>query len=312
MGYFDCLLFMVMLVTVIIGTVVSGASDFASLAENIISSLSTLLDDLADGLSNMSSYFMLYVLLNAFIWLPLELYRPAHYIKKLLGRPEPNRFNYAVWFAKSLLILTIVVTYGAMAPLMFVIGFTYFVFANFVFTYNLSMSWVPEFETGAKLWPLVFGRIRIALMLSIVTMIGLMALKTAYVEAAILIPLMFIVWFLSGAITLRFRPIFRSPSITSASGKDTQINRVINQNHDNVNGVHQFGDKEDLDTAYLPHIMKVQYPSYEERVRMGSSVNGHHADDVMSLAGAGPVNGADANGHDASAAEYDSYQNEQS
>lgn len=235
---------------------------------------------------------------------------PSHYIKRFLNRPEPNRFNYAVWFAKSLLILTIVVTYGAMAPLMFVIGFTYFVFANFVFTYNLAMSWVPEFETGAKLWPLVFGRIRIALMLAIVTMLGLMALKTAYIEAALLIPLMFIVWFVSGAITLRFRPIFRSPSISSATEKDTQINRVINKSNDNVNGVQQFGDKEDLDTAYLPQIMTVQYPSYEERVRMGSSVNGHRADDDMSLAGAGPVNGADANGHDASAAEYDSYQNE--
>lgn len=32
------------------------------------------------------------------------------------------RFNYAVWFAKTMLILTIVVTFGVMSPLIFVIG----------------------------------------------------------------------------------------------------------------------------------------------------------------------------------------------
>lgn len=66
------------------------------------------------------------------------------------------------------------------------------------------MSWVPEFETGAKIWPAAFGRIRVALILSIATMIGLMLLKTAYIEAAILLPLPFIVWFFTGAISLRY------------------------------------------------------------------------------------------------------------
>lgn len=52
--YFDCLVFMVLLVTVVIGTIVSGASDFSDIAQNLISSLSSILDDLADGLTNMS------------------------------------------------------------------------------------------------------------------------------------------------------------------------------------------------------------------------------------------------------------------
>lgn len=91
--YFDCLIFMVMLVTVITGTIVSGASDFEDILTNLANELSSLLDDLADGLSNMSVYFMLYVLLNAFIWLPLELFRPSHYLKKWFKRPEPNRYD---------------------------------------------------------------------------------------------------------------------------------------------------------------------------------------------------------------------------
>ena len=34
------------------------------------------------------------------------------------------------------------------------------------------MSWVPKFETGAKQWPLVFGRLRFGFMISIVTLFG--------------------------------------------------------------------------------------------------------------------------------------------
>ncbi len=79
----------------------------------------------------------------------------------------------------------------------------YFVFANFVFTYNLSMSWVPEFETGALIWPLVFSRIKVALMLSIITMVGLLILMEAYVEAGVLLPLIFVVWFFMNSITNR-------------------------------------------------------------------------------------------------------------
>merc|ERR1719320_1806587 len=118
-----------------------------------------------------------------------------------------------------MLILTILLTYSVMNPIMWLLGLCYFALATFVFTYNLAMSWVPEFETGAKIWPAAFGKIRIALMLSIITMIGLMILKTAYIEAAILLPLVFIVWFFTGAISQRFHPIFRSPSISSATEK---------------------------------------------------------------------------------------------
>merc|ERR1712113_82017 len=183
------------------------------------------------------------------------------------------------------------------SPLMLLIAFTYFVFATFVFTYGLAMSWVPEFETGAKMWPLVFSRVKVMLMFSNVTMLGYMALDSAYIEAAALIPLLFIVWFFTNGITNRFRPVFRSPSISSATEKDTQINQVINRGDDY--GIDQFGDRKRLDTAYLPSIMTVEYPSYEERM---SIANGH--DEDRSVAGGN----ADQNGQND--AEYDSYQND--
>merc|ERR1712129_235226 len=271
--YFDCLVVMVLLVTVITGTTVSNANNFADYAENIVSSLSTIVDSMANGLSNMSVYFMLYVLLNAFIWLPLELYRPSFFIKTFFKMRERHRFPYSVWFAKTMLILVIVLTYGVMSPLMFVLGFVYFLFETFVFTYHLSMSYVPKFETGAAQWPLVFGRLRFGFLISIFTLVGLMTLKQAYICAAVLIPLAGFAWYMTASIARKFTTIFQAPSLTSASDKDKQINKVFN-NDKSKNGIRQFGEIKDLNSAYLPPIVCIEYNQQRQRQSV-ADVNGN-------------------------------------
>eukprot|EP01084_Bolivina_argentea_P165112 286910_1 len=228
----------------------------------------------------MSVYFLLYVLLNTFIWLPLELYRPSYHFKSRFGLNEPNRFNYAVWFAKTMLILTILITYSVMNPIMWLLGLIYFVFATFVFSYNLSMSWVPEFETGAKQWPLVFGRLRFGFMISIFTLIGYMALKQAYIEAALLLPLAGFVWYFSGNINLKFRQVFRAPSLTSSRDKDAQITKLINKGKENIPT--HLGTKQQLEKAYLPPIMCIEYKS---RSRSPSKL-ANESDNKLSVGGA--------------------------
>eukprot|EP01084_Bolivina_argentea_P037143 68660_1 len=205
----------------------------------------------------MSSYFLLYVLLNALIWLPFELFRPAYWIYKRFKIPEPNRFHYSVWYAKTMLILSILLTYSVMQPIMWIFGLVYFIFALFVFTYNLSMNWVPKFETGAKLWPLVFGRIRFAFIISILTLIGLMTLKSKYVCAAILLPLAVFIWIITGNINVKFRTIFRVTSLSSARQKDKQIAKFINNG--NINSCNHLGNENKLKYVYLPPIMAVNY-----------------------------------------------------
>ena len=255
--YFDCLVFMVLLVTVVANSTFSGANDFVGYTENIVKNIPSLIDNLADGLSQMSVYFLLYVLLNAFIWLPVELFRPRYWMLKKLKLPEPNRFVYSEWYSKTMLILTILLTYSVMSPIMWILGLIYFVFAAFVFTYNLSMSWVPEFETGAKLWPLVFGRIRFAFMISIVTLMGLMTLRQAYPCGALLIPLAGFIWWVTGNISVKFRTIFRVTSLTSARSKDKQVTKLINNGNENSNK--HLGDDNKLKYVYLPPVMSIQY-----------------------------------------------------
>eukprot|EP01084_Bolivina_argentea_P307010 530595_1 len=261
--YYDCLVFMVLLVTVVTGTALNGADSFSEYATNIISSINIIFDKLANGLSEMSVYFLLYVLLNTFIWLPIELFRPGYHFAKKFNLPEPNRFLYPIWYAKTMLILTILLTYSVMSPIMWILGLIYFIFATFVFTYNLSMNWVPEFETGAKQWPLVFGRIRFAFIISIFTLIGLMTLKQAYICAVLLVPLMFAIWDITGRINVKFRKIFRAPSLTSARSKDREIIKLINNG--NENGIKHLGDEKQINNVYLPPVMSVKYKTVEQQ-----------------------------------------------
>merc|ERR1712154_451878 len=114
--------------------------------------IGNIADLLGDGLSNMSIYFLVYILLNTFVWLPLDLYRPLDHIKVRLGMSETNRYVYSEHIPRTLLIFTIVLTYSVMNPIMWIFGLIYFVFATIVYTYNLSMSYVPAFDTGPKQW----------------------------------------------------------------------------------------------------------------------------------------------------------------
>eukprot|EP01083_Nonionella_stella_P033725 92295_1 len=259
--YFDQLVFMVLLVTVVAGSTLNGANDLKDYAQNMVHSISDIAQTLADGLSDMSVYFMLYVLLNAFLWLPVELYRPSYFMYKKLNLAEANRFRYSVWYPKTMLIFTIVLTYSVVNPIMWILGLVYFVFATVVFTYNLSMSWVPEFETGAKQWPLVFGRLRFAFMISIFTLIGWMTLTQAYVCAVLLLPLAGIVWAVTGNINVKFRTMFRVTSLTSAQRKDKQITRRINYG-DEGSSKH-LGDAIALTHVYLPPIMSINYTKHK-------------------------------------------------
>jgi len=255
--YFDCLVFMVLLVTVISGSALNNAHSFSDYAHNIVDSISEIVNHLANGLSDMSCYFLLYVLLNAFLWIPIEMFRPVYWCMHSLKLPEPNRFHYSVWYSKTMLILTILMTYGVMNPIMWVLGLVYFMLAAFVFTYNLSMNWVPEFETGAKMWPLVFGRLRFSFMISIFTLFGFITLQQSYVCAALLLPLAGFVWWVTGNLDVKFRTIFRATSLTSARSKDKQITELINNGEEDSSA--HLGDPEKLKYVYLPPIMSVEH-----------------------------------------------------
>lgn len=250
--YYDTLVFCVLLVTVL-------SSVVATSVENFVESFSSIFSLLASSLASMSTYFLLYVLLNTFLWLPLELYRPSYFLKKWFRVErldvELNRFHYSFWFGKTMLILVICLTYSVMSPIMWIFGLIYFVFALFVFSYQLTMCYIPRFETGAKMFPIVFQRITYGIYISLCTLFGLLVLKTGYIEAAFLLPLIYLIYFISDKLQMSFRSVFRSSSLTSAQEMDRKIGEnIITRDED--------GEVQ----SYYPPVLSIDYEVEEYNV----------------------------------------------
>merc|ERR1712129_404163 len=78
--------------------------------------------------------------------------------------------------------------------------------------------------------------------------------------------------YMTASIARKFTTIFQAPSLTSASDKDKQINKVFN-NDKWKNGIRQFGEIKDFNSAYLPPIVCIEYN--QQRQRQSADVNGN-------------------------------------
>ncbi|ETO08810.1 hypothetical protein RFI_28577, partial [Reticulomyxa filosa] len=163
--YFDCLLCMVLLVSVFAGI---GSYNINRFVHDLAHSASSWLHILAEGLSRMSTYFILYVLLNALIWAPLEFYRPGYWGDLIFDPSDRHRFSFSTRYPKIMLILIICLAYGAMTPLIWIFGFIYFAFIMLINTYQQTFCFIPHFDTGAMVFPIIFDRIVIGMHLSVV------------------------------------------------------------------------------------------------------------------------------------------------
>lgn len=218
---------MVLLVTVLAGI---ASNDINEFADRVVSSLSSLVSYLADSLASMSTYFVLFVLVQALVVLPAELFRPAYWFEMWLDPQDKDRFPFGNNYAKSMLILTICFCYSAMSPLIFVFVLLFFVVAAFVWLYQLSSCYLPAYDTGALIFPFVFQRISVGLTISVATMVSLFVLKKAFFQALFLLPLFFVIPVFQNKMEAKFKPVFESASLTSARERDAEVFAWIKQN----------------------------------------------------------------------------------
>lgn len=84
---------------------------------------------------------------------------------------KPSMY-YGWTYPSLLLVLTICLTYDVIMPVTLLLGCVYFFFVEILYTYHLLYVYVPQYESGGKLWYKVFNRTLIALFLSHLTLIG--------------------------------------------------------------------------------------------------------------------------------------------
>uniref|UniRef100_A0A5B6ZFE5 CSC1-like protein ERD4 n=1 Tax=Davidia involucrata TaxID=16924 RepID=A0A5B6ZFE5_DAVIN len=156
---------------------------------------------LGTSLPNNATFFLTYVALKFFVGYGLELSRIVpliiyHLKRKYLCKTQaelkeawsPGDLGYATRFPGDMLIITIVLCYSVIAPIIVPFGVLYFGLGWLVLRNQVLKVYVPSYESYGRMWPHMHTRILVALLLFQATMFGYFGVKKFYFTP-ILIPL---------------------------------------------------------------------------------------------------------------------------
>jgi len=183
--YFFFIVFNIFLVSLLGSGILGIINQFSYLAQNP-TQIVTLL---ATSLPLQVPYFINYVLTAAVIAHFLFLIRPVDIIlyelkKRILAKSArdfrglltpPN-----VWITPritmDILIFLIVIVYSTIAPLILPFGLIFFIFAYVATKHNLLYVYEIPLESGADLWPNIFSRMMVGVMIYQLTLTGIFAI----------------------------------------------------------------------------------------------------------------------------------------
>jgi len=169
-----------------------------------------LINTIAQMIPNNATFFMQFITIRMFWVLPVELVRLSDIVVGFLIKPifcgrartprerrndacgcrtfgTPGEPDYGSFNAQVALMLSIVITYSVMAPLVLVFGLIYFAVALVVFRHQLLYVYVKKFESGANNWPKLAIVYLFSLIIFQLTMLGIFALCGAPAQSTLMV-----------------------------------------------------------------------------------------------------------------------------
>ncbi|KAL6567275.1 CSC1-like protein erd4 [Orobanche gracilis] len=184
---------------------------------------------LAESLPGSATFFLTFVALKFFVGYGLELSRIVpliiyHLKKKYLCKTEaelkeawaPGDLGYATRIPGDMLIVTIVLCYTVIAPLIIPFGVLYFGLGWLVLRNQVLKVYVPSYESYGRMWPHIFIRIIASLILYQLTMLGYFLAKKFF-YAPLLIPLIILSFVFAFICTKKFYRFFQSTALEVAA-----------------------------------------------------------------------------------------------
>ncbi|XP_050287838.1 CSC1-like protein ERD4 [Quercus robur] len=157
-------------------------------------------DLLAAGLPLNATFFLTFVALRFFVGYGLELSRIVpliifHLKRKYLCKTEaevkeawyPGDLRYGTRFPGDMLIVTIVLCYSVIAPIIIPFGVVYFGLGWLILRNQALKVYVPAYESYGKMWPHMHKRILAALIIYQLTMLGYFGVKQ-FIYAPLILP----------------------------------------------------------------------------------------------------------------------------
>ena len=175
------------------------ASGVISVISRIIADPSITLTLLAEALPKQANYFIGYVMILSLSGFALDLWRPGALIvswifKKFLVSTKrnyrdtegPYYFPYHVRYATHTLVFIIVTCYAIMNPLIIPFGSIYFGLAYVTGKYNIMYVYLPENHGQENIFPLVFNRLCLSLVISQSLILAVLGINK-YAPSAVLV-----------------------------------------------------------------------------------------------------------------------------
>ncbi|KAG0369275.1 hypothetical protein BGX24_002482 [Mortierella sp. AD032] len=199
--YFTFILFNVVLVFTVAGTWIQTLN-------KVYHNLGELTLLLATSLSRVSPFFVNFLILKGIGMFPIQLLLIGDVFKQsfhgFLSRTPrdyaetraPPDQNVGVVYANATLAFVIVLIYSCMKPIILLFGLLYFALGYVVYKYQVLYIFFRPNESNGQVWPMVYNRIMVGLLIFQSTMVGVFMLKKSYVFGALLFPLpVGTVWF---------------------------------------------------------------------------------------------------------------------
>ncbi|XP_058070875.1 CSC1-like protein ERD4 [Magnolia sinica] len=254
--YFYFIVFNVFLGVTLSGTLFSSLKTIEKNPNQIITIL-------GHSLPTNASFFLTFVALKFFVGYGLELSRLIpliiyHLKKKYMCKTEaevkeawaPGDLGFATRVPNDMLIVTIVLCYSVIAPLIIPFGVMYFGLGWLILRNQALKVYVPSFESNGRMWPHMHSRILAALILYQITMTGFFGVKKFY-YTPFLIPLPILSLIFAYVCNKRYYLAFRSTplEVVAHSAKDVPNMEMVFAAYvppcmslDKFNDADQFGE----------------------------------------------------------------------
>ncbi|CAM9652095.1 unnamed protein product [Discosporangium mesarthrocarpum] len=213
------------------------AGSISEALSEIIENPSAVISILGDTFPSVAVYFFNLVVVKTLAGLPMELIRGWPLLRILWvqkctnqatrtgrelreGAFEEPELKYGWVYPTLLLVLVICLVYAVISPFIMPVGALFFMVAYLVYKYQVLYVYMPQYESGGVFWLRVYHRVLVGLGAAQLTVIGYVTLRGGYTQAALMVPLPFMVYFYGRRNYFRYlRPMERL-SLETASRID--------------------------------------------------------------------------------------------
>eukprot|EP00041_Stephanoeca_diplocostata_P034560 m.1184672 g.1184672 ORF g.1184672 m.1184672 type:complete len:805 (+) comp24542_c0_seq2:135-2549(+) len=179
----------------------------------LINDPTSVIELLGNSIPKAATFFTSFIMILGFVGIPLQLLNPGHLIvgtlmKKTLAKTEaqqdrveaPKFINYGVDYGKHMLVVVLGFCYAPIAPIILPFALVYFALGFLTIKFKVLYCFVPTDEGGGAMWPELFSKIRVTMLVAHLTLAGILALKKNAYVTPLAVPLAIGCWFYTGTL----------------------------------------------------------------------------------------------------------------